>query len=76
MIEDTPWPEHLAWCKQRALRYVEHGDLQGAFASMASDLRKHPQGVDHIGLELGMRLLLSGHLKTPEAMREHIEGYN
>jgi hypothetical protein len=34
--------EHLAWCKQRALEYVDRGDLAQALASMISDLGKHP----------------------------------
>ncbi len=39
----VPRAEHLAWCKTRALEYVEGGDLAGAIASMMSDLTKHPQ---------------------------------
>lgn len=35
--------EHLDWCKQRALEYVEANSPVQAFASMASDLRKHPE---------------------------------
>jgi len=38
--------EHLAWCKERALAYVEQGDLNNAFASLISDLRKHPETED------------------------------
>ena len=34
--------EHLAWCKRRALEYVDAGDLTHAVASMASDLKTHP----------------------------------
>jgi len=34
--------EHLDWCKQRALEYVNAGDLVNAVASMGSDLSKHP----------------------------------
>jgi hypothetical protein len=34
--------EHLAWCKRRALEYVEAGDLMHAVASMASGLKTHP----------------------------------
>ena len=34
--------EHLAWCKRRALEYVDAGDLTRAVASMASDLKSHP----------------------------------
>src|ERR1700722_5897494 len=34
--------EHLAWCKRRALEHVAAGDLTHAVASMASDLKMHP----------------------------------
>ena len=34
--------EHLAWCKRRALKYIDAGDLTYAVANMASDLRTHP----------------------------------
>ena len=34
--------EHLAWCKRRALEYVDAGDLTQAVASLASDLKTHP----------------------------------
>jgi hypothetical protein len=34
--------EHLAWCKRRALEYVDAGDLTHAVAIMASDLKTHP----------------------------------
>lgn len=67
--------EHLQWCKERALEYVDAGDLNNAFASMTSDLTKHPETVGHGGTELGMMLLLGGHLDTAAKMRDHIEGY-
>ncbi len=68
--------EHLQWCKNRALEYVAAGDTQGAFASMASDLRKHPETEKHVGIELGMMQLMTGMLSTPDAMRHFIEGFN
>lgn len=68
--------EHLTWCKERALEYVDAGDLQSAFTSMTSDLSKHPETRNHAGSQLGMMLLMAGHLSTPEEMRAHIEGYN
>ena len=34
--------KHLAWCKRRALECVDAGDLTHAVASMASDLKTHP----------------------------------
>jgi len=68
--------EHMAWAKQRALEYVDAGDVNNALASMASDLGKHPETEGHAGIQLGMMQLMSGYLKTPEAMRKFIEGFN
>jgi len=64
--------EHLAWCKQRALEYVQRGDLTQAFTSLVSDLGKHPKTRDSadIAVELGGRLLLAGHLSTARQMEE------
>lgn len=68
--------QHLQWCKQRALEYVDAGDLPSAWASMASDMAKHPKTATHIALGLGTMMLLGGHLNTPRAMRDFIEGFN
>ena len=42
-MTDMTRDEHLAWCKQRALEYLDRGELENAVASMASDLGKHPE---------------------------------
>ncbi len=68
--------EHLAWCKQRALQYCEMGDVNQAYASMASDLSNHPETTGHSAIQLGMMMLISGHLSTPDKMREFINGFN
>lgn len=68
--------EHLAWCKQRALEYVDAGDLQSAMASMGSDLNKHPETANHAGTTLGLMQMISGHLGTQDEMRRYIEGFN
>jgi len=68
--------EHLEWCKQRALEYVAAGDFNQAFASMGSDLGKHPETENHSGIRLGMMLLMSGNLDTAQAMKKFIEGFN
>jgi hypothetical protein len=68
--------EHLDWAKQRALEYVEGGDPNEAFASMTSDLHKHPELQDHAGIELGTMLLMTGHLGSTTEMRTWIEGFN
>ena len=74
--ENTPRPAHLAWCKERALAYVDLGDLPSAFSSMTSDLGKHPATAGHPGIALGAQLLFAGHLSTAAEMRRFIEGFN
>jgi hypothetical protein len=68
--------EHLDWAKRRALEYCDMGDVEQAYSSMASDLRKHPETENHSALALGFSLLLNGHLSTPVKMRKFIEGFN
>lgn len=68
--------EHLQWCKDRALEYANANDLQQAFASMASDLRKHPETKSHPGIQLGIALLMNGHLDTKNKMIKYFEGFN
>lgn len=68
--------EHLAWCKRRALEYCDMNDVNQAFASIGSDLGKHPETANHAGIQIGMMMLMCGHLNTPEQMRKFIEGFN
>lgn len=68
--------QHLDWCKERALAELENGPTHLAFASMASDMRKHPETAGHIAIELGMQMLVAGFLSTKAEMREFIEGFN
>lgn len=65
--------EHLVWCKQRALEYVDAGDPVNAWASLVSDLNKHPETAGHPGIELGMLSMMTNNLGD---MREFIEGFN
>ena len=68
--------EHMIWCKKRALEYVESGDIAGGYASMLSDLKKHPETADHIGIGLGLMLMMNGKLSTAREMKTFIEGFN
>lgn len=68
--------EHMAWCKERALEYVDQNDNQQAFASMISDLGKHPETQGHAAIQLGMMLNMTGKLNTAHEMRKFIEGFN
>ena len=68
--------EHMRWCKQRALEILDDGDVQEAFASMASDLRKHPE-TDNPALTMlmgtvGLQYALDG---DAVQMRRFIEGF-
>lgn len=67
--------EHLNWCKDRALAYVDAGDNQQAMSSMISDLSKHKdtENSAKIGFSLGMFAMQSG--STCE-MRRFINGFN
>ena len=73
---DVSRAKHLAWCKERALKYVEVGDCHNAFASMGSDLNKHEETRNHAGMTLGMMMLMGGQLESPAKMRKFIEGFN
>lgn len=66
----------MAWCKERALEYVDQGDLTNAYASMMSDLRKHPETEDHAAIDLGVMMMAAGHLSRRDEMRRFIEGFN
>lgn len=68
--------EHIEWCKRRAGEYADTGDLQNAYASMVSDLGKHPETQDHPAIQLGMMLMIGGHLSTESEMRKFIDGFN
>jgi hypothetical protein len=68
--------EHLEWCKKRAVEYVESGDLNGAFASMMSDIQKHPDTANHSAITLGMGLKMNGFLNTKSEMKDFILGFN
>ena len=74
-VRSTTRAEHLAWCKQRAIEYCDHGDDAEAFASMSSDLGKHEETANHSGIQLGMMRLMAGHL-SGNKMREFINGFN
>ena len=69
-------PEHLQWCKDRALEYVGTGDLDQALASMYSDLNKHEDTKGHPGIQLGFMQQMGGFLNTNDTVRKFIEGFN
>ncbi len=68
--------EHLQWCKDRALAYVDDNKLNEAFASFSSDMSKHVATENHLALKMGIMLLFAEHLNTPQKMRKWINGFN
>jgi len=72
----TTRAEHLQWCKDRALAELDPDGVPQAWASMCSDLGKHPETENHAAIELGMLMLISGHLSTTKQMRDFINGFN
>lgn len=73
---NTTRDEHMEWCKKRALEYVRIGDIDQAFASMGSDLGKHPETQNHPAIKLGMMLLMNGNLRSTNEMERFINGFH
>ncbi len=67
--------EHLQWCKDRALEYLDRGDLVNAIASMLSDLSKHDE-TRGIGKKLGQLGMLYVMNHDSAGARRFIEGFN
>jgi len=68
--------EHLAWAKRRALEYLPHNP-RNAFTSMISDLRKHPELVDHTAIMMGVGLMMvPGWIDNVGEVRRFVEGFN
>lgn len=72
----TERKDHLQWCKDRANEYLEKGDTSGAFASMQSDMAKHEETANHMALEMGAILMVTGSLSTVSQMKGWINGFN
>jgi hypothetical protein len=70
--------EHLQWCKNRALELVKLGDNPQAYASVVSDLGKHPETKQSVMIvaALGMQMMRSNVLATKHQMKDFIEGIN
>jgi len=67
--------EHLAWAQERAMEYIELGDVSQAMASFLSDLTKHP-GTDKLFTSpvqvLYMHVLMTG---DPREARRFVAGF-
>lgn len=67
--------EHMAWCKKRALKYLDAGDLNNAVTSMMSDLGKHPETakVGEMMTPFGLQCMMQ---QDHHGARRFIVGFN
>ncbi len=75
-MADRTASQHVEWCKERAREYLDQGDLQNAFASMASDMGKHPETsaiTKSPLMVIGLQYVMSGNAGE---LRRFIEGFN
>lgn len=75
----TTRSEHVAWCKQRALEYLEPGQyfsVENAITSMLSDLGKHDETRSLLEATNGITALALVSGRTPSDARKFIEGFN
>jgi len=68
--------EHLQWCKDRAMEYVNDNNITDGIASFMSDMGKHPETEGHSALPLGMMLMMNGSLNTKTEAEKFIQGFN
>ena len=67
--------DHLTWAKKRATDVVKSGDIKGGYASMVSDMQKHPELAGHMAIEFGMLNLMAGNLDAESDMLRFIDGF-
>ena len=71
--------QHLQWCKDRAMQYVNSGDLVEAVTSMASDLGKHDETRSSTEGAMGALFLMAAMQAQQgdrEAVKRYILGFN
>jgi hypothetical protein len=73
----TSRKDHLDWCKQRAIEYLDRGDIAKAYASMISDIGKWEGGDLYDALTLAYISMDAMLFRTTAAdMRNWIDGFN
>ena len=75
-MSDITRTEHLRWCKERAIAYLDAGDLQNAVTSMGSDMRRHPKTDSPLLAFLFMAGMADAQRGDSAAVRKWVEGFN
>lgn len=69
--------EHLQWCKNRAMEYVNRGNLLEGVTSMMSDLEKYPETKSKgVLAALGLLAAQQAQAGDREAVVRYINGFN
>ena len=71
--------EHLKFCKDRAMEYVNKGNLLEGVTSMMSDLGQHPETAESAGGALAMLGLMAcqqAQSGDREGVVRYIQGFN
>lgn len=67
--------EYLKWAKERAIKIAnEQGGIE-AWSSLVSDLTNHDELKDHVGIGLGLGVLMMSNFEKNETIK-FIEGFN
>ncbi len=68
--------EHLAWCKEQALEFLDRGECGQAVLLFVAEMDKHPETRLHKFLSPFFNSWLDGFLPRASQIRDHIEGFN
>jgi hypothetical protein len=67
--------EYMEWAKKRANEYIAKGELRNALNCFYSDMSKHQKTKDYPYLKIGTQIILGGGLRSPEEVKEFINGF-
>lgn len=68
--------DHLQWCKDRALEFVDAGQLPNAFSSFMSDLNKFDEPMYEAELLRTLTIVGFAQCGTADKMRAWINGFS
>ena len=72
--------EHLKWCKDRAIKLIDAGQIDEGFASFTCDMNKHDETRGHGYLTIFavqvMSAKMAGSALTAEKLKSEINGFN
>lgn len=69
--------EHLQWCKDRALQYLNEGKIAQGMASFTSDMTKHPETEATLNNGLSHAIIMNALMTNSQSeCIKCIEGFN